>query len=335
MRGMRRAGQLPLAVAVVVLLALVVLALSLGDLALGPVVLARTLVGAGDATAELVLFRLRLPRVVVGVLVGVGFGIAGAIFQAVLRNPLASPDVLGISGGASVAAVTAMLVLGWTGPAVSAAALVGAAAAAAAIAGLAWRDGIVGYRFVLIGVAIAMLVNAVLGYVLTRADVRGVADALVWMVGSTASVRWREIALVAGATAVVLPAVALARRSLSVLQLGDDLARGLGVRVDRQRLVLLGAAVTLVAVGTAVVGPIAFVAFVAAPIARRLLGAGSTALALAGAVGAVIVTAADVVGQHLLPGGVQVPVGIVTGLVGAPYLLWLLATANRTAGEAS
>jgi len=173
----------------------------------------------------------------------------------------------------------------------------------------------------------------VLGYVLTRADVRGVTQALVWMVGSTASVQWREIALVAAVSAVVLPGVALAGRSLTVLQLGDDLARGLGAQVDRQRLLLLGAAVVLVAAGTAVVGPIAFVAFVAAPIARRLIGAGHPAVALAGAIGAVIVTAADIVGQHLLPGGIEVPVGIVTGLVGAPYLLWLLATANRDGSE--
>jgi iron complex transport system permease protein len=329
----RRRHRLALLVVSGLLLGVVVLALSLGDVPLRLADLVPALLGRGDGAAEFVLLRLRLPRVSIGALVGAGFGVAGAAFQTVLRNPLASPDILGIAAGASAAAVTAILLLGWDGLAVSAAALAGALGVAGLIAALAWRRGLAGQRFILVGIAIAMLVQAALGYLLTRADVRDVTQALVWMVGSTASARWSEIAAVAIAYLVLLPALAVASRPLPLLQLGDEAALGLGVRVDRQRVVVLTLAVALVAVGTAVVGPIAFVAFVAGPIARRVLGTGGPASALAGVVGALVVVAADVAAQHLVP-GTRVPVGIVTALVGAPYLLWLLGGARRAAGDA-
>lgn len=329
-RGVRaRRRRVVLLVVVATLVVAVLVALSIGDSAVGPREVLGVLLGDAQGSASFVLLRLRLPRVVVGVLVGVGFGAAGAAFQSALRNPLASPDVLGISGGASAAAVTALLLLGWDGPAVSLTALGGALLVAGLVGALAWRGGLAGQRFVLVGVAVAMLVQAALGYLLTRADVRDVSAALVWMVGSTASVSWAEIAGVAAAYAVLLPALALAARPLRLLELGDDAARGLGVRVETHRVAVLAVAVALVAVGTAVVGPIAFVAFVAGPLARRAVGTGEPVLGVAAAVGAVVVVAADVVGQHLVP-GVRVPVGIVTALVGGPYLLWLLRTGGRT-----
>lgn len=329
-RGVRARRRRVVLLATVAMLAVAVLvALSIGDSAVGPREVLGVLLGDPQGSASFVLWRLRLPRVVVGLLVGAGFGAAGAAFQSALRNPLASPDVLGISGGASAAAVTALLLLGWDGPAVSLTALGGALAVAGAIGALAWRGGLAGQRFVLVGVAVAMLVQAALGYLLTRADVRDVSAALVWMVGSTASVSWAEIAGVAAASAVLLLALAVAARPLRLLELGDDAARGLGVRVETHRVAVLAVAVALVAVGTAVVGPIAFVAFVAGPLARRAVGTGEPVLGVAAAVGAVVVVAADVVGQHLVP-GVRVPVGIVTALVGGPYLLWLLRTGGRT-----
>jgi iron complex transport system permease protein len=327
-----RRGRLLLTGAVVVLVLVVAVALSTGAAALGPSDLVRTALGAGDPAEEFVLLRLRLPRVAVAVLAGVGFGLAGGLFQTVLHNPLASPDILGIAGGASVGAVASTLLLGWDGVAVSAAAFLGAVAVAGGILLFSWRAGVAGHRFVLVGIAAAMLVHAALGYLLTRADVRDVPQALVWMVGSTASARWAEIGLVAGAYAVLLPGVVAASRGLRALQLGDEAARGLGLAVDARRVLLLALAVALVATATAVVGPIAFVAFVAGPVARRLHGSGEPALALSAAVGVVVVTAADVIGQHLLPFGVQVPVGVVTALVGAPYLLWLLASSRVEGG---
>lgn len=286
------------------------------------------LVGAGEGGGEFTIGRLRLPRVVLCVLVGCAFGIAGGIFQSVLGNPLASPDILGVSGGASLAAAFAILALGLTGAAVGLAAFLGATAVAAVIYLLAWRDGVAGFRFVLIGVAVAFVVNGAIGYLLTRSEVNDVRSALVWMVGSIGTPRWADVAVLAVVVVVLAPFVVGVSRQLRALALGDEAAGGLGVRVERARLLALALAVALTATGTAFAGPVAFVAFVSAPIARRLLPNGGPVLGPAALVGAVVVLAAELVAQHLIP-SLEVPVGIVTGAVGATYLLWLLATADR------
>ncbi|MEE6282213.1 FecCD family ABC transporter permease [Georgenia sunbinii] len=286
------------------------------------------LLGAGSGDASFAIGRLRLPRLIMGMLVGVAFGIAGGLFQSVLRNPLASPDILGVSGGASLAAAFAIVALGLSGAVVGLAAFVGAAVVASAIYLLAWRGGVAGYRFVLVGVAIAFAVNAGINYLLTRSEVNDVRTALVWLVGSIGTPRWRDVAALAVILVVLLPVVLVAARRLRALELGDEAAGGLGVRVEPARLLVLAVAVALAAGATAYAGPVAFVAFVSAPIARRLLPTGGLALGAAALVGAVVVVAAELVAQHLIP-SLEVPVGIITGAVGAPYLLWLLATSGR------
>lgn len=309
------------------------LSLSLGAVALSPSEVVSALLGGGDAQGSFAVTKLRLPRFLMCLLAGVAFGVAGAIFQALFGNPLASPDLIGITGGASVAAVTALLFLDLSGFALSAAALVGGLVVAAVIYVLSWRAGVAGHRFVLIGVAIAFAVHAALGFLLTRADVRDAQTALVWMVGSVGGTRWVEVGVAAASVAVMLPLVWLVARPLRVLQLGDDTARALGLGVERSRLAVLAVAVALAAGATAVVGPIAFVAFVCGPVARRLFPRAGLALVASGAIGALVVSGADVVAQHALPGDIQVPVGIITGLIGGPYLLWLLAT-QRSRGVA-
>lgn len=333
----RRRRQRSALVAIGALCALLVVlymaSLSLGAYSISPAHLFATLTGSGESGDRFIVLGLRLPRATVAVLVGVAFALAGALFQTLLGNPLASPDILGITGGASAAAVAALLVLGLSGPLVAASAGGGALLVSAAIYLLSWRAGLHGYRFVLVGVAVSFLVEAVLGYLLTRADVRDAQSALVWLVGSLSGARWEDAALVAVGLAVLLPVLALLVPRLLVLQLGDDTATGLGIRVVSARTIALAVAVALAALGTAAVGPIAFVAFVSAPIARRIVRDG-LALGASAVVGAIIVLASDLVGQHLLPGELQVPVGIITGAVGAPYLLWLLASAQRTGGLA-
>ena len=324
---------------VVLAVAALVVAVAIASLVVGsytvsvPNVL-KSLVGQGDPKDAFIILQLRLPRVVVGILAGIAFALAGAIFQALLSNPLASPDIIGITGGASAAAVAALLVLGLGGIAVSAFAFVGALAVAAAIYALSWRSGITGNRFVLVGIGFAFMVQGLLGYLLTRADVRDAQAALVWLVGSLSGVRWGDILIFGIGLLVLVPAVAALSPRLRILQLGDPSATGLGLPVSRTRLLLLLVAVALAALGTAAVGPIAFVAFVSAPIARRLTGTGALALVPTALVGILVVLVADFVSQHALPGGVQVPAGIITGAIGAPYLLWLLATTNRSRGDA-
>jgi iron complex transport system permease protein len=326
--GRTRARTITLAIAVVAV-AVAAVSLSVGAYTLPLPDLLQTLVGQGTGSDNFIIFRLRMPRLVLAALVGCAFGVAGALFQTLLRNPLASPDIIGISQGASVAAAFSILILGLSGAAVSLAAFIGAIVVAAGIYLLAWRGGVTGFRFVLIGVGVAFMVQAVLGYLITRGDVREVQQALVWMVGGLGGAAWADIALIAACLAVLLPLVGVFSAKLRILQLGDEAAGGLGLRPERTRLAILFLAVALVASATAFVGPLAFVAFVSAPIARRMLGTGGLALVPSALVGMVLVMAADFVAQHLLPGDVQVPAGIVTGLVGAPYLLWLLATTNR------
>jgi len=318
----------------VVAVALALISIAVGAYTLSLPDLVATLFGGGTPSDRFIVLKLRLPRVLLAVLVSIGFGLAGALFQSLLRNALASPDIIGISGGASVAAVLSLLVFGATGLVVPLSALLGALVVAFTIYLLSWRSGMNGMRFVLIGVGIAFMAQAVLGYLITRGDVRDAQQALVWMVGGLGGSSWDDILIMAVSLAVLLPAVVVLAAKLRMLQLGDDLAAGLGVSVQRSRLALIVVAVALVAIATALVGPLAFVAFVSAPIARRLVGGGGLALVPSALVAIVLVLGSDFVAQHLIATGVQVPTGIVTGIVGAPYLLWLISTTNRE-GRAS
>ncbi|WP_402469322.1 FecCD family ABC transporter permease [Isoptericola aurantiacus] len=319
---------LVLGVLVLVVIALATLALTLGAASLPPGKAVLALFGIGDDGDLFVVQRLRLPRIGAALLAGAAFGLAGALFQSTLRNPLASPDILGIATGASLGAVTALLGFGLTGLAVSASAFAGAAVIALLIWFFAWRQGLHSMRFVLVGVGFAYLASSLLAWTLASADERDAASALVWTVGSVADVRGTELAVLGAGLVVLALVVAGISRWQAPLALGDDHARGLGVRTDGARVLTLLTAVGLVALATSVVGPLAFVALVAPAIARNLLDDGGPALSVSVATGATLVLAADVVAQHGLL-GVAAPTGIVTGLVGAPYLLWLLATHEK------
>jgi iron complex transport system permease protein len=284
--------------------------------------------GLGDKGDVFVIQALRLPRIEAAVVVGAAFGLAGALFQSTLRNPLASPDILGISSGASLGAVTGLLALGMSGVALSGLAFAGAGLVALAIWLLAWRKGLHSIRFVLVGVGFAYLCSSLVAWAMARAEENEAAGVLVWTVGSVSDIRGEQLALVATGTLVLFVAVAIVSRTQGPLALGDDNARALGVHVDAARVGALLLAVALVALATSAAGPIAFVALVAPAIARRLVNDGGAALAASTAAGAALTLVADVVGQHGLL-GVAAPVGIVTGLVGAPYLLWLLATNEK------
>lgn len=318
-----------LAVAVTLVL---LAALAIGDFQIGiPDLLARLTgqaVGAQQSQIDYVLFDLRLPRAVTGLLVGVAFGLAGSLFQRLLRNPLASPDVLGISAGASAASVLAIVAFGATGFTVSAGAFTGAVAAFALIYALAWKQGISGYRLVLIGIGVNAALLAVVSFLMTRADMTDAQQALLWRTGSLYDSSWTAVVPLLGCLAVLVPTALLLARVLPTLQLGDDSARGLGLPLERSRLALLVVATGLIGVGTAAAGPVAFVAFLSGPIAARLLGGARPGVVPAALVGALVTLCSDLAAQHLF-GDQQFPVGVVTGAVGAPYLLWLLARSNR------
>ncbi|OUM43247.1 iron chelate uptake ABC transporter family permease subunit [Arthrobacter agilis] len=283
--------------------------------------------GAEIPGASFIVLENKLPRAVIGLLIGVAFGVSGAVFQTMLRNPLASPDIIGISYGASASAVTAIVLFGAAGVAVSLSALVGAMVVAAAIYLISRRGGVAGYRLILVGIGFAAVMHALVNFLITRTDLRTASEALLWLNGSLNSSNWDRVSVLLACLAVLVPAAAVLSRSLAGLELGDDAAAGLGVRVEASRLGLMATAVALAAVATAAAGPVASIAFLSGPIARRLLG-NRPSLALAGLVGAVIVLGADFVAANLIP-GTSLPVGVITGALGAPFLLWLLATAHR------
>lgn len=286
------------------------------------------LFGQGDPDADFIVHRLRLPRALTALLVGAAFGISGAIFQSLARNPLASPDIIGISAGASTAAVLVILTAGGASYAnISLAAFAGGIGIAVLIYVLAYRRGVSAYRLVLVGIGVSAVCTSITSYLLTRAEIYEAQRATVWLTGSLNGRGWEHVRPVGLALALLLPAALLLARPLRALQLGDDTAKGLGVRVERQRAALVVVAVGLASVATASAGPVAFVAFVAAPIARRLVRA-PLALVPAAFVGALLVLLSDIVGRRAFA-PTELPVGVITGIVGAPYLLWLLARANR------
>lgn len=308
-------------------------ALALGDfpLTLGQVV--SSLTGRGTRGSDFIVYELRLPRVLAGLGVGFAFGVSGAVCQTMLRNPLASPDIIGITAGAGAGAVLAILWLGLSGVAVAGSAFGAALLTALAIYLLSWRQGVSGLRLVLVGIGVAAVLYSLTDFLMTRAQIYQAQEALVWLTGSlnragtTGSV---PLAVVVALSLVLSP---VASRTLSTLQLGDDTAQALGVGVERSRLLLLLLAVALAAVATSVAGPVGFVAFVSAPIARRLTGEAGPGLVTAGLVGAAVVTVADLVGQHLLP--VALPVGVLTAAVGAPYLIYLLTRGSAASVPAT
>jgi iron complex transport system permease protein len=283
--------------------------------------------GHGDAANVFIVQHLRLPRALAAVLVGGAFGFSGAIFQSLARNPLASPDILGVTAGASVAAVFVITVTGGDTTSRSLSALIGATVIALTIYGLAYRAGVSSYRLVLVGIGVGAVCNAVTGYLLARSSIYLVGQATVWLTGSLNSIGWKTVTPLIVAVAALTPLVLALAAPLRTLQLGDYTCKGLGVRVERTRLSLVLVAVALVGAGTAAVGPIAFVAFVAPPIARRLTKASGLTLVPAALTGALVVLCADFAAQHLF--STELPVGVITGALGGTYLLWLIARSNR------
>lgn len=281
----------------------------------------------GARGARYIVLSDKLPRAVLGTLTGLAFGSAGAIFQLLLRNPLASPDIIGISSGASLGAVLGIVFWGFTGFQLSFVAITFSLAIAVLIMVLSAGRGGVGNRFILMGIGVAALANAVVNYLLTRIDINSAQSAMVWMTGSLSVANWERITILTVALCVILPFVVIFHRQLHAIAVGEELAQGLGLNVTVTRWLFIVLGVLLAAVATAATGPIAFVAFVSGPIARRLLG-GRHSLIASALVGAVIVVFADFLAANVIPGGAM-PVGVLTGAFGAPILIWLLVQSQK------
>ncbi|GAA3307234.1 hypothetical protein GCM10020295_65590 [Streptomyces cinereospinus] len=245
---------------VVVLLLLVALAASVvligtGDFPIPAADVLRTLAGDGDPGQQFIVNELRLPRVLVGLLVGASLGLGGALFQSVSRNPLGSPDVLGLGQGATAGALVVIVLFAGSAGAVTLGALVGGLGTGFAIYVLAWKQGVHGYRLVLVGIGVSAIVTGVNGYLLTKADLVDAARAVVWMTGSLSGRDWAQVWPLLALCAVLVPLVLANARGLRMLEMGDDVSYSLGVRVERVRMVLLVAAVLLTAAATAAAAP--------------------------------------------------------------------------------
>lgn len=325
----RRRLQLVIGCLAVLLLFVVAARVLLGDYTVTVADFFRILAGDNLGAANYIMWDSKLPRAVLGSLVGLAFGVGGAIFQSTLRNPLASPDIIGVSFGASAAAVFVIVVfgghVGGYGSMVSISAVVGAILIAVLVR---WQAGSSGpTRLILSGIGVSAALQSVVHYLFTRADEYDLNLILRWLTGSLNGAGWGTIATLLGLFVVLMPIIGWLGTSRRAAELGPDAAMGLGVRPSRSDAFLL-AGVVLVAVAVAAAGPIAFVAFLAGPIARSLNGGRATLLG-AGLTGAVIVVAADYLAAYLFP-QVNLPVGVVTGAFGAPFLLWLLATGRTT-----
>lgn len=321
----RRRGTLVLLGLGAALLAALAVRTLLGDFTITVPDFWRILLGTGEVpgAAEFILLESKLPRAVAGTLAGLALGASGATFQLMARNPLASPDVLGLTMGASAAAVLTLVVLDGSSAQVALAAVLGATLVAVGLLTLSGSaPGAAPTRMILVGIAFSAMLVSVVHWVLLRADIYRAHEAMVWLTGSLSGVRWSQIGALALVVAITLPLLLLTASELHLVELGDDLAHAVGVPPQRARAKALALVVVLVAASTAVCGPIAFVAFLSGPIARRLLG-GRAGIGAAALVGAVIVVLADHLGAYALT-GVNLPVGVITGLVGAPFLLWLL-----------
>lgn len=321
--------------AALVVAGLVVLGVTMvvGEFPLPPSEVVATLLGQGAQADEFIVLTLRLPRALVAILAGAALAVSGHIFQTLVRNPLASPDIIGVTSGAALVAV-GIIILGAGSALVPFGALAGATVAATLVYLLAWRGGVSPYRLVLVGIGIAAACGAGTSYLLVRGELADVQQATVWLVGSLNGRSWSDVGPLSVALALLLPVAAVLARSLDALSLGEDAATALGVRVGRARLSLVTVGAALAAVAVAATGPIGFVAFIAPHIARRLADrTGAAVLPVAALSGAVLVLAADLVaGLVLAP--TQLPVGIVTVVLGAPYFLFLLQRANRVGAGA-
>ncbi|MEZ0340267.1 FecCD family ABC transporter permease [Mycobacterium sp. pV006] len=301
--------------------------LTLGEFPISITEVLDVLAGGGTLIDRDVVLGDRLPRAVTGLGVGAAFALSGAILQRIARNPLVSPDVIGINSGAALGALLVITVVGGSGAAVVVSALAGALLASAVILLVAYRRGLHGFRLVLVGIGVAAMLTSGISYLLTRADVHEAMSAAAWLTGSLANRDGMHVAVIGTTLVLVVPVLAVVGRQLRLLELGDELATSLGSR-QRHRIALVLVAVTLAAMATAAAGPIGFVALVAPQITRRLLAERHVGLAPSAAVGALLVVAADLAARVLFaPAGM--PVGVVTAVLGAPVLLFLLARANR------
>ena len=306
-----------------------VLSVIVGDYRIPLQAVPGALLGHGERLDVFFVQGVRLPRALTAIGVGAALGIAGAVFQSLSRNALGSPDIIGFTSGAATGAVFAILVLGAGRLTVSLGAIAGGLLTAAVVYLLAMKNGVQGYRLVLVGIGVSAMLASVRDYLMTRADLTEALGAQIWMIGSLNGRGWGEVAAVWIAFAALAPLLFAVGGRLRLMELGDDTAQGLGVATRSTQVIALAAASALTGAAIAVAGPIGFVALAAPQLARRLIRTGTTTLIGSALMGATLLLVADLVATRALA-PTQLPVGVVTAVIGGGYLIWLLYTEWRT-----
>ncbi|MFC6334187.1 FecCD family ABC transporter permease [Paenibacillus septentrionalis] len=287
----------------------------------------RALAGEQLKGVSFAVNTIRLPRMLAGLLAGFAFGVAGYVFQTMLRNPLANPNVIGITSGSSAAAVFCITVLHASGTVISVASVIAGLATAFLIYLLSRGRSFSIGRLILVGIGIQAMLDAVISYLLLMGAEQDIPAALRWLAGSLNGSQMQELPPLAITVILCTPIVVLLGNHLNILELGEQSASSLGMDTDSTRIALIVSSVFMIAIATATTGPIAFVSFLSGPIAKRLVGVGFSNVIPAGLVGVNLVLAADLIGQFAF--AYRFPVGIITGLLGAPYLIFLLIRMNR------
>ncbi|QCR31086.1 iron ABC transporter permease [Lysinibacillus sp. SGAir0095] len=315
----------------IITFAVFVISAGLGEMKINPLTVIKVLFGAGPETEQLVITSFRLPRIIVALVVGISLAVAGGILQGMIRNPLASPDVLGITGGAAVAVVSFLSIfsdqnhsltvsIAWL-PLV---AFIGAGVIGFLVYFLAWKNGVSPIRLVLIGIGISALMQALTTLLMVTGPVYQASQANIWITGTVYGSNWNNVAILVPWAIVFFIIAIVSVRMLNIQELGDEVATGLGDKVQKHRFLLLMLSTALIGISVAFAGAIGFVGLMAPHMARRLVGSSFGALLPTSAlIGGILVMLADLIGRTLFS-PLEVPAGVFTAGIGAPYFIYLL-----------
>ncbi len=321
------------AIVVCAILAVLSLAVTIWALTLGayPLSLARVWAALTNdpeaGFARTVVVEWRAPRALAAVVFGAALGASGAVFQSMTRNPLASPDIIGFTAGSFTGALAVIIVINGTYLQLVGGAIVGGIATALLVYLLAWRRGVQGFRLIIVGIAVSAVLGSINTWLMLTAKLEVALSAAAWGAGSLTGTGWLHVLWGGTIIVALLVAVSTLAPGLRQLELGDDAARATGARSEPIRLWIMVLGVGLIAVVTAAAGPISFIALAAPQIARRVARTPGITIAPAAFMGALMLAAADVISQHLLP--VILPVGVITLVLGGSYLVWLIVREVR------
>jgi len=313
-----------------------IISIGLGDYPLNPIQVLTTLFGGGSQMDQLVIFHFRLPRILISLLVGMALAVAGAILQGMIRNPLASPDIIGITGGASVFVVAFLTLFSNENNALTVSiswlplsAFIGATVIAFLVYILSWKNGVSPIRLVLIGIGISTLTQALTTLFMIIGPIYRASQANIWITGSVNGSDWSDVYILSPWILLFFILSIMLARKVNIQELGDDVAKGIGGKVQIERFLLLLVSTALVGGAVAFAGGIGFVGLIAPHIARRLVGSAyGVLIPLSALIGAILVMCADLMGRTLfLP--LEVPAGVFTSAIGAPYFIYLLFKAKN------